>query len=151
MQILTSQHSALFPGNIAWNNTLSLYFQFPLYPLDIWAASHDVPHVNLWSLGTCIIKAVSTQIWLIFQCLLIHLTFSSRLGKLSYQSPSVSSKASVRMELSSQTSCTETAPNQDIYGPKYNKIQTQNKKHQGVKPLPDLQSTQREVLIFPKK
>lgn len=58
------------------------------------------------------------------------------------------------MELSSQTAGKETAPNQGIYGPKYDttsKIQNQNKKSQGVNPLPDLQSTQGKVLIFPKK
>lgn len=90
VQILIFQHSALFPGNIAWNNTPSLYFQFPLYPLDIWATSHDVSQAHLWPLGTCVIKAISTQIWLIFQCLPIHLAFSSRLGKVSYQSQSES-------------------------------------------------------------
>lgn len=90
MQIPIFQHSArcllLFPGNTARNNTPSLYFQFPLYPLDIWAASRDVPQVHLWPLGTSIITAVSTQIWLIFQCLLIHPALSSRLGKVFYQS-----------------------------------------------------------------
>lgn len=151
MQIPIFQHSArsllLFPGNIAWNNTPSQYFQFPFYPLDIWAASRDVPQVHLWPLGTSIIKAVSTQIWLIFQCLLIHPGLSSRLGKVSYQ-------ASVRMELSSHTAGTETAPNQDIYRPKYditNKIQNQNQEPQGVNPLPDVQSTQGKVLTRPKK
>lgn len=58
------------------------------------------------------------------------------------------------MELSSHTAGTETAPNQDIYGPKHDitsKIQNQNKKSQGVNPLPDLQSTQGKVLILLKK
>ena len=58
------------------------------------------------------------------------------------------------MELSFQTAGEETAPNQGIYGPKYDttsKIQNQNKKSQGVNPLPDLQSTQGKVLLFPKK